>query len=141
MHELELDLTLMLADFAQVAEGKLYISGAGWTFTSAPSAPMAIAVLVHVPWVQANQRCTITVELFGDDGEPARLVEGETVRVDGVFEAGRPPGLPPGSSLTVPFAINVLPLALQPGRRYEWRVSVDGDTRDHWRLPFNTRPA
>jgi hypothetical protein len=142
VYELDLDLTLILADFAQVADGKLYISGGGWTFTSAPSGPMAIAVLAQVPWNEANHPYDLRVELLGDDGAPARLGdEGAEMHIAGQLEAGRPPGHPLGAPLVVPIAINVLPMPLEPGRRYEWRVTVDGETRDDWRLPFSTRPA
>jgi hypothetical protein len=138
--DLTIDLTLLLADFAQVAEGKLYISGAGWTFTSAPSPPMAIAVLASVPWDRANHQYQVDIELMDHDGHSAVLADGEAAKVSGTFEVGRPAGHPVGAPMTVPIAINVLPLALLPGQRYEWRASVDGETRDTWRLPFNTRP-
>ena len=38
-------VTLMLADAAQVSEGKLHILGGGWSVTG-PPAPSAIALLV-----------------------------------------------------------------------------------------------
>ena len=43
--------TLLLADSAQVAEGKLYIIGGGWTVIGLGT-PSAVAVYVSVPWDQ-----------------------------------------------------------------------------------------
>jgi hypothetical protein len=28
---------------------------------------------------------------------------------------------------------------LAPGRRYEWRLEIDGETQDDWRVTFQTR--
>jgi hypothetical protein len=35
-------------------------------------------------------------------------------------------------------AINSGPLPLEPGR-YEWRLTIDGEADDDWRLPFSVR--
>ena len=45
---------MMLADSAQVSEGKLFILGGGWSVTG-PPAPSAIALHVEVPWDQTNR--------------------------------------------------------------------------------------
>jgi hypothetical protein len=29
---------------------------------------------------------------------------------------------------------------LDAGKRYEWRLSIDGQTEDDWYVAFNTRP-
>ena len=42
--------TMMLADYAQVADGKLFISGAGWSTCAPGPAPCSVAVIFHVPW-------------------------------------------------------------------------------------------
>jgi hypothetical protein len=55
------------------------------------------------------------------------------------FEAGRPPGIRPGSTLNVPLAINLGPLPLQPGRLYVWQLSIDGIADENWRASFQTR--
>ena len=63
-------VTLMLADSAQVADGKLfYILGGGWSITG-PPAPSAIALLVEVPWDQTNRRLEWRFELVDSDGYP-----------------------------------------------------------------------
>ena len=65
----------------------------------------------------------------------------QTLFAEGRFEVGRPPGLRPGSSVPFPFAIPVGPVALPPGGHFEWRLTIDGEAREEWRLPFSTRPA
>jgi hypothetical protein len=41
--------TLILADYAQAAEGKLNVIGGGWTVTGPLPAPSAIGLIVDVP--------------------------------------------------------------------------------------------
>ena len=134
---------MMLADYVQVAEGKLTIVGGGWSVTGPMPVPFGVAVLFQVPWDRANMQHRFRLELLDADGEPV-LVETEEgeqpLVIEGEFEAGRPPGLTPGTPLDVPFAINVPGAPVPPGGRYEWCLSVNGETADDWRLAFSTRP-
>ncbi len=134
--------TLLLCDFASVAEGKLNILGAGWSMTNNVT-NHAVAILLDVPWDRTNAKMTLQLELKEQDGQPV-LQPGPTgqvaVRVDIDFEVGRPPGLHRGTSIPVPFAVPVA-LQLVPGQRYYWELSVDGATQDDWVLTFSTRPA
>jgi hypothetical protein len=135
-------VTLMLADSAQVADGKLYILGGGWSITG-PPAPSAIVLLVEVPWDQTNRRLEWRLELVDSDGYPVMTPDGEggenPIMMGGEFEVGRPPGTPHGAPIGLPLALNLSPLPLQPGSRYEWRFTIDGESQDDWRLTFSTR--
>ena len=51
------------------------------------------------------------------------------------------PGVKPGTALDFVVAINIPPLPLEPGRQYAWRLTIDGDSRDDWRLSFAVRSA
>ena len=133
--------TLLLADAAQAVEGKLYVLGAGWSVTGPQPAPMAIALKLDVPWDQANSRHRWRLELVDADGEPVTLNEGGPIFIEQEFEVGRPPGVKPGTALDYVVAMNITPLPLEPGRQYAWTLTIDGDGRDDWRLPFSTRPA
>ena len=62
----------------------------------------------------------------------------QSVAFGGEFEVGRPPGLKPGTPLDFPVAVNSTPLPLEPGR-YEWRLTIDGNSREDWTLPFTVR--
>jgi hypothetical protein len=88
---------------------------------------------------------TFRVELIDSDGDEIVLeteAEGaQPVVIEGAFEVGRPPGIKPGVPIDVPLAINVGALPLAPGGRYEWRLSIDGESHEDWRLAFSTRPA
>ncbi|HEX5089708.1 MAG TPA: hypothetical protein VFV89_18015 [Nocardioides sp.] len=135
--------TLLLADHAVVAEGKLYINGGGWSVTTG-GAPSAIAVKLDVPWDRTNQRLQLRLRLVGQDGEPV-VVSGQEgpqpVVIAAEAEVGRPPGLAHGADIDFPLAFQIGPLPLQPGQRYQWVLDIDGETREDWRLTFSTRPA
>ena len=47
----------------------------------------------------------------------------------------------PGTPLDVPFAMNLGPLMIAPGARYEWRLTINGEEHEDWRLAFTTRAA
>ena len=136
---------MLLADFAQVSDGKLVVVGGGWSMTGPEPVPFGIAILVRVPWDQANAVHTMRLELLDADGAPV-LVEtddGEApilIFDDMTFEVGRPAGIKPGTALDFPVAINSGPLPLEPGL-YEWRLSIDGEMDDDWRLPFTVNVA
>jgi hypothetical protein len=138
-------VTLLLADSAQAVDGKLYILGGGWS-TITVGHPFAIAMKVEVPWNQGTDEHSFRLELLDMDGHPV-CVETEDddapapIIVEGMFATGVPPGLKPGTPLdgTVAFPIGFLPL--EPGQRYEWRLSIDGRSEDDWYLAFNTRPV
>ncbi len=138
-------VTMLLADAAQAVEGKLYVLGGGWSITGPDPTPSAIAVYIQVPWDRTNVEHGFRFDLIDSDGDPVEL-ETETggeeaVVIEGSFEVGRPPGVKPGTSIDVPLAINVGPLPLPPGGRYEWRLSINEESREDWRLPFSTRSA
>lgn len=135
---------MLLADFAQVADGKLTVVGGGWSLTGPELVPFGIALLIQVPWDRANLRHVMRLELLDADGQPVLVEtdeEGEQPLVffdDLAFEVGRPPGLKPGTYLDFPVAVNSAPLPLEPGT-YEWRLTIDGKTDPGWRLPFTVR--
>jgi Family of unknown function (DUF6941) len=133
--------TMFLADYAVVSDGKLTIVGGGWSQTGPEPASFGIALLIQVPWDQANTMHSFTVELLDADGVPVVLEtpeEEQAVAFGGEFEVGRPPGLKPGTPLDFPVAMNSTPLPLEPGR-YEWRMTIDDEGRQDWTLPFTVR--
>ena len=137
-------VTLLLADAAQAVNGKLYILGGGWSITNPTTDPFAIALKIDVPWSETNRRHTLVLELIDEDGKPAMLPTptGESpLRIESVFEVGRPPGLKQGTSLDVPLAVNFAPLPLKPNTTYVWKCTIDGASKDDWRLTFTTRAA
>jgi hypothetical protein len=137
-------VTMMLADSAQVAGGKLYILGGGWSITGPLPCPSAIAVLVSVPWNETNRKHRVKVELVDADYRPVLLPTPDgsaPLVISGDFEVGRPPGILPGSTIEVPFAFNIGAIPLQPDRRYVWKLMIDDKGDDDWQVVFSTRPA
>ena len=135
----------MLADHADVVGGKLYIHGGGWSITGPAPIPSAIAMDVKVPWDEREEEHDLRFDLVDTDGQPVLVptpqgvqplvIEGK-LKLDGPFE-----GVKPGTPIDAPFAINLAPIPLAPGSRYEWRLTINGESRDDWRLPFSTWPA
>lgn len=129
-----MDVQLVLCDWAETVNAKLYIMGAGWTKVIANQpAPMAVAVIVLVPWTDVNKQHSIELALLTEDGEPvvpAVPVPPEVVlppiRLEGKFEVGRPPGSREGAPLPAPFAFRIPALPLNPGS-YVFQLSIDGN--------------
>lgn len=132
-------VTLIMADAVQVADGKLYILGGGLRTVGPNPQPVAIAMLIDVPWDQANVRHEWKLELLDEDGMPV-LTKDRPVIVGGEFEAGRPAGLAPGSPLAVPVAINFSAVPAPPGHAYTWRLAIDGTSEPEWFVRFTVRP-
>ena len=138
--------TMMLADAAQVADGKLNMLGAGWTVIGPGPATFAIAGQFHVSWPQTNREHTFRFELVDLDGAAVELPAPDgggttTLTPDGKFEVGRPPGVKPGTTIPMPFVVPFTNVPLPPGGWFEWRLSINGRDHEDWRLPFATRPA
>jgi hypothetical protein len=138
-------VTMLLADAAQSVGGKLYVLGGGWALIGPAPTPSAIALYIEVPWDQANMRHDWRIELLDSDGQPVTLRDElnreQPVVVAGQLEVGRPAGLTPGTPIGVSLAVNLAPLPLAPGGRYEWRLTIGTESREDWRLAFSTRPA
>jgi len=132
--------TVLLSDFAQVSEGKLYVLGGGWTLCGPGLFQHALAIKVEVPWDEGNRQHRLEGALFDEDMHPVRVGPERTeARFDGTFEAGRPAGLPAGTFLDFMLAVNIGPMELPPGKAYHWSISIDG--KEVRRARFRTRPA
>jgi hypothetical protein len=132
--------SLMLADSAQAVGGKLYILGGGWNMTTG-GAPSAVAILLSVSWDLANTRHEWRLELVDSDDQPvlgpaAEGQEPQPVAATGPIEVGRPAGVPQGTELVMPIAVQLGAIQLQPGR-YVWRLLVDGEPDENARAAFN----
>ncbi len=129
-------LSVVLCDSAQAVDGKLYMLGGGWTHVlAAGPLTVALAVVIAVPWGDANRRHRVRVALVDEDGAPITQ-EGEqgllTVGHEGQFEIGRPPGIKAGSDLNAVMVFKFGGLVLPPGG-YVWELTV-GDATE--RTPF-----
>lgn len=119
---------MLLCDFAEAVNGKLYIMGGGWTTLLRPNVPtnMVLAVKLDVPWDQTNRKHTFRASLLSQDSQPITNDQGEPIEATGEFEVGRPPGTRPGSSITMPFVIPFGAISLSSGA-YRWQFDADDD--------------
>jgi hypothetical protein len=137
-------VTLLLADSAQAVGGKLYILGGGWSVIQ-PGTPFAIAGKIEVPWNRATEEHSFRLELLDIDGHPVCVdppgaEESMPIMLDGTFSTGIPAGIKPGTPLDAVFAVPVVIVPLEAGKRYEWRLTIDGQTEDDWYVAFSTAP-
>jgi len=142
-HDGAVKLTMLLCDHVAVAEGKLYINGAGWVVTGPSPSPSGIAVFMEVPWNQTNRKINFLLRLLHEDGhpvmQPTPVGESVPVEVAANLEVGRPAGVAEGTALPVPIPINFPPMPLPPGQGFYWEAEVNGEKREDWRLSFRTR--
>lgn len=134
---------MMLCDAAQVADGKLYILGGGWSMTGPDAVPSAVAIKIDVDWNEADFAHHWELFLEDADGRPLLVdtAEGsQPVEVRGEFTVVHPPGVPEGSPIDVALAVNMGPIPLAQGSRFTWRLSVDGEALPGASLAFTTRP-
>ena len=126
-------VSLMLADAAQVAGGKLYVLGGGWSVLYAP-ASFAIALKIEVPWTQGEDTHELRMELLDEDGQVVLGLEDKPlITIESTFRTGVPDGIKPGTPIDAVAAFPIPPLQLQPGR-YEWRLTIDGQGDDDWHV-------
>jgi hypothetical protein len=122
-----LNATMLLCDAAEEANGKLYLLGAGWTHVLTPNRPinMALAIVLHVPWEQANQPHQLEVSLLNEDGQPVPLGE-NIVKAEGVVQVKQSAGTKPGSELNAASALGFSGISLPTGA-YVWQLQVNGE--------------
>ncbi len=134
------DATVLVCDAAQVADGKLYVLGGGWSLCGPGPFVHSLAVKIDVPWDQANRKHALTARLVNEDGAPVALGDPpQELRFESEFEVGRPPGMVEGTPLIVPFAIGLGPIDLPADAGYSWIVEIDGS--EIARTSFRTRPS
>ena len=99
VEQVEID-TLMLADWAETVNHKLYIQGGGWDRrVVSPSQPsdFAIAASILIPWSLTNQQHEFAITIESEDGTAVALP------LAGGFTVGRPPNALPGQRFRAPF--------------------------------------
>lgn len=134
------DATVLLADFAQVSDAKLYLLGGGLTAIGPQPQPVAIAILLQIPWDRANIAHSWLLELLDEDGAAVPNAD-NPLSVGGNVETGRPVGTRPGSPLQVPIVVNFTALPVQPGRTYLFRLSINDATAPTWTVRLAVQAA
>ena len=125
MNIFEPKVTILLADAAQISDGKLNMLGAGWSIINTPTGPFCVVVHAQVPWTMTNTKMAWSLDLIDSDGHPVLLEESQgPIHMEGFLEAGRPAGMESGTTIYVPFVFPFLGMPLDPGK-YEWHFKLD----------------
>lgn len=129
---------LLLADHSESVNGKLYMVGGGWNVLRLPELPhewgFHIALGLDVGWDETNTHHELTVNLHDPDG--AELGEGLVAE----FEAGRPPGMPPGQEQRLVMSIATAAEFTTSGP-HAAIVQADGEEIGRARFYVATGPA
>ena len=117
---------MLLCDYAEALNGKLYIMGGGWDrLVKMGPVACSVAVMLSVPWNDANIKHRLSLTLLTEDGQVASDAAGNEVIIDGEFETGRPAGIRPGSALRTPFTFRIQGLDLDLGG-YSVLLEIEG---------------
>jgi hypothetical protein len=135
---------MMLGLVGFVQDGGITMTGVGWTVRPPQAQPMAIYALIFIPREEAG-RHRWRLQLTYVSGEPVRLARPiPGVPPDLVFEREVDVRGLDDPTLRTPLTMGPLlslpPFPLPKAREYLWRLTVDGETRDAWTLPFRTTP-
>jgi hypothetical protein len=127
---------LILADYAQMAENKLYLIGGGWDrLTVNTKFPLqqniGIAVSIQVPWNETNQPGNFEVSVQSQDGVSLATLGGQ-------FKVGRPPDHPQGEVQRAQIAAN-LPIEIKEPGIYVIVATLEG--QEMKRVPFFVVPG
>jgi hypothetical protein len=114
---------LLLADRAEVVNGKLYAMGAAWERIGvsdfAQPLTISFALGVLVPWNATNRPHTVALTIHDADGRPLDF------RVEASFVTGRPPNLN-GETQRVLLAVPTAGVHLPGPGSYVLSAAVDG---------------
>ncbi len=130
---------LILADWAEVINGKLYLQGGGWSAINAyeplpVTRGIAIAVSPRVEWRETNMPHTLEMRVIREEGQA------ELAKIEASFEVGRRAGMPQGIAQSQPLAVN-LPLTFEHAGEYEVRAAIDGEEVATLAFRVDERPS
>ncbi|MFN0094476.1 MAG: DUF6941 family protein [Dehalococcoidia bacterium] len=125
--------SVIIADYADITGGKLYLMGGGWDTTTVQAVPaqvrMAVAVGVRIGWEETNRPIPVRITVVDDDMQ-------ELVRLEAQVNVGRPPNLLPGSTQLAQVAVNLVVNAQHGGGHAVTVRAGDGADAVERTLPF-----
>ena len=125
---------LLVADRAEVVNGKLYLMGGSWDRIQPQQFPhrmmLGIALGVRIPFAYTDDQHTVAIELLHDD---TRMIGFEAK-----LATGRPPGMA-GMDMLVPMAFNI-PVAIPGEGQVVLRAAIDGGTGRRHEIKVTQRP-
>jgi hypothetical protein len=127
--------SLLLAESAQVSDGKLFVMGGGFDCLRSrlpAGLEAAVAMILSVPWPLLEVPYELRLELANADGEATGF------RLRAELESTPPSGWREGTPLTVPLVFPVRAELGEPGR-YAVRCLIEGEERG--RVAFELEQA
>ena len=114
----------MLADAAQVQNGKLYVLGGGFDTISVGSIPvvhrnLSLAMVAEVGPDERQRDLDLMIKLLDEDGNDIG------VEAKGKLRVGAPPNLPPGSPSIVPIVSPFHNITFPEAKGYAFVVSLN----------------
>ncbi len=114
----------MLADAAQVQNGKLYVLGGGFDTISVRSVPaghpnLSLAMVAEVGPDEHQRDLDLLITLLDEDGNPLG------VEAKGRLRVGAPPNLPPGSPTIVPIVTPFHNITFPEAKGYAFVVTLN----------------
>lgn len=118
--------SLILANHVEAADGRLYISGGGWSILHRPVpqgggqalSHLGVAVIIAVPWHQTNLKHNLIIELRDEDANVLAHVAAS-------INVGRPAGLRPGTIQYANVGLSMDTIFPHPGG-YEVVARIEG---------------
>lgn len=135
-----MQVDIMLADFAEVHQGKLFVSGAGINLMMIPPTEpyvlnFGVGLTVTIPWTATNQNHRLRIALVDSDEAVVQIVQtppGVVVPDEdkgvilGSFNVGRSPSMEVGEDSLVPLAFQFPNLPVPHPGTYKLTVQIDG---------------
>lgn len=138
---MSIEANLLLAQSVlDTDEGVVSALGMGWQVRVPEPIPWALMVLVHSSRDLIGTDHMAHISLEREDGSPineglAGLLEIEFhITPEGRTDDGLI------SPVVRGYGFNLLPIPLEPGVEYRFRLQIDGETHDHWTASFRTTP-
>jgi hypothetical protein len=125
---------LLVADRAEVVNGKLYLMGGSWDRIQPQQFPhrmmLGIALGVRIPFAHTDDQHTVAIELLHND---TRMIGFEAK-----LATGRPPGMA-GMDMLVPMAFNI-PIAIPGEGQVTLKAVIDGKSGRRHEIKVIQRP-
>jgi len=135
-----MQVDIMLADFAEVHQNKLFITGAGINLLVVPPVEpyrvsFGVGMTVTVPWTATNQNHRLRIALADSDGQivpifqpfPGLAVpEEDRGAIVANFNVGRAASMEVGEDSILPIAFQLPGLELPHPGTYKMTVEIDG---------------
>jgi hypothetical protein len=126
--------TIILCDWAESIQGKLYVQGGGWNkLLSDTPGQFAVAVICRIEYNETNTPYHAVLALVDEDGQPFPPLNPEAgqapARFEIDFEVGRPPGMRPGQTQVFSFTGKLGGFVFPPGG-YRFELDISGHRQD-----------